>query len=318
MSLRPPGGERDLRIRSRHSTLNKKKKAQLLAACLKFELDALCRRNRDGSHATQAVRRQMLRQIAAELQALGFRQMGASSLKPKHVDALVAGWLATGLSPGTCKNRMATLRWWAEKVDKAAVVARDNAAYGIADREFVAKRSKAIEASPEALARVEDEHVRLALRMQAAFGLRREEAIKFQVLYADQGSHLRLRGSWCKGGRPRTVPVRTPEQRALLLEVWRVAGAGALIPSNLRYVDQLQKFKFATAKAGLSKTHGLRHQYAQQLYRLLTGWDAPATGGPSSHQLTPQQRATDRRARLQVSAELGHGREQITAAYLGR
>jgi hypothetical protein len=53
-------------------------------------------------------------------------------------------------------------------------------------------------------------------------------------------------------------------------------------------------------------------------YRDLTGWQPPAAGGPPSNQLTPDQRHTDQRARLQVSRELGHEREQTTAVYLGR
>jgi len=50
----------------------------------------------------------------------------------------------------------------------------------------------------------------------------------------------------------------------------------------------------------------------------LTGWLSPAAGGPNSKQLTPEQKAMDRKARLTVSRELGHEREQITAVYLGR
>jgi hypothetical protein len=298
------------------ATLNRK--GHTLAACLKFELTMLCRRNRDGSKATQATRLQVLRLVADELQALGFGRMGARSLKPKHVEALTQHWQAEGLAAGTRKNRVATLRWWAEKVGKPAVIARDNTVYGIEAREFVAKGSKAIEATREALGRIEDDRIRLALRLQAAFGLRREEALKFRVSYADQGDHIRLRGSWCKGGRPRTVPVLTPRQRALLLEVRRVTGDGSLIPAWLRYVDQLQRFKFASSKAGISKTHGLRHHYAQWRYRNLVGWPSPAAGGPGLRQLTPAQRAIDRRVRLQISAELGHGREAVTTVYLGR
>ena len=34
--------------------------------------------------------------------------------------------------------------------------------------------------------------------------------------------------------------------------------------------------------------------------------------------MTPEQRATDQAVRLAISAELGHGREEITVVYLGR
>jgi hypothetical protein len=53
----------------------------------------------------------------------------------------------------------------------------------------------------------------MSLELQRAFGLRREEAIKFSPNYADQGDQLLLKASWTKGGKARTVPVRTQDQR---------------------------------------------------------------------------------------------------------
>jgi hypothetical protein len=60
------------------------------------------------------------------------------------------------------------------------------------------------------------------------------------------------------------------------------------------------------------------HNYAQTRYAELTGWKAPAAGGPTSKQLSADQKVIDRQARLTISRELGHEREQITAVYLGR
>jgi len=92
---------------------------------LNFELKNLCLSNRDGSHATQANRHEMLQQVAGELDRLGFKHMKASSLKGKHVDALVKSWHERDLSPGRMKNLMAALRWWADKAGvKGAVAAR--------------------------------------------------------------------------------------------------------------------------------------------------------------------------------------------------
>ena len=73
-----------------------------------------------------------------------------------------------------------------------------------------------------------------------------------------------------------------------------------------------------TADAGLSKLHGVRHAYAQDRYAELTGRPAPAAGGTSSKDLTPEEKAQDLAARLQISHEMGHEREQITVVYLGR
>jgi hypothetical protein len=53
---------------------------------LNYALKQLCRRNRDGSYATQADREHILDQIADQLEEMGFRHMDAHSLKPKHVE----------------------------------------------------------------------------------------------------------------------------------------------------------------------------------------------------------------------------------------
>lgn len=285
---------------------------------LNYQLKQLCHRNRDGSYATQAKRMHHLMLIANQLDALGFRGMNARSLKPKHVEALVKDWLARELSIGTIKNRMAVLRWWAQKVDKQNVVARSNDHYGIPDRQFVTNGSRAKSVSAPDLDKVRDPFVRVSLELQQAFGLRREEAIKFNAGYADRGDHITLQASWTKGGKERDVPVRSDEQRAVLDRARRVAAGGSLIPSDRNYVQQLRAYERHTANAGLSKMHGLRHAYAQRRYEELTGWKAPAAGGPVTRALSPGQKVMDRHARQTISRELGHEREQITSVYLGR
>jgi len=285
---------------------------------LNYQLKLLCKHSHEGSFETRVGRERQLSAIANQLHELGFRQLKATSLKQKHVQSLVDLWLKQDLSPGTIKNRMSCLRWWAEKVNKRAVVASSNDFYGIPDRQFVSDQSKAKDLAEEQLAQVRDEHVRMSLRLQQAFGLRREEAIKIQPRWADRGKHLHLKASWTKGGRERTVPIRTTEQRAVLEKAKQLAGLGALIPGGRKYIAQLRIYERHTANAGLSKMHGLRHAYAQQRYRELTGWPSPHAGGPAKKQLTAAQRQADQRARLTISAELGHVRAQITAVYVGR
>jgi hypothetical protein len=81
----------------------------------------------------------------------------------------------------------------------------DNTQLGVAERRYVTNVSKARELGT-GLEQITDVHVRMSLQLQAAFGLRREEAIKFQPSYADRGNHIALTGSWTKGSRKRTVP----------------------------------------------------------------------------------------------------------------
>jgi hypothetical protein len=284
---------------------------------LNHQLKQLCRRNRDGSHATQRDRERVLTLIADQLFALGYRGMNTRSLKPKHVEALLKHWRAGDLSVGTIKNRMAALRWWAQKVDRQNVIARSNDHYGIPERTFIADVSKAKSVDATDLDKVRDPHVRMSLELQSAFGLRREEAIKFAPSYADKGDHLLLKASWTKGGKARVIPVRTAEQRDVLDRAHRLAGGGSLIPSERNYRQQLRVYERHTANAGLSKLHGLRHRYAQTRYEELTGWKAPAAGGPPPRTLNTEQRSLDREARLTISRELGHERSAIVSVYCG-
>ena len=62
---------------------------------------------------------------------MGYRHLTLHALKPKHIEALVARWLAEKLSPGTIKNRMSALRWVAEKIGKPNIVARTNLGYPV-------------------------------------------------------------------------------------------------------------------------------------------------------------------------------------------
>lgn len=283
---------------------------------LTYTLRQLCLRNRDGSHATQADRQRSLNLVARQLREAGFRQMRAISLKGKHVEALLQRWQTEGLSAGTLKNRMAHLRWWAEKVGKAGILPADNTKMGIPDRRYVTNESKAKELG-DRLHMITDPYVRMSLRLQAAFGLRREESIKFQPRYADRGDHIAIKGSWAKGGRERTVPITTPEQRIVLDDAHRLAGLGSLIPANKAYIQQRHVYDGQCKAAGLSNMHGLRHRYAQMRYEALTGWGSPSAGGPAAGQLAPTERNQDKYVRLMISQELGHDRRAIVAVYLG-
>ncbi|AMG44958.1 integrase [Achromobacter xylosoxidans] len=284
---------------------------------LTYTLRQLCQRNRDGSHNTQADRMRSLSLAARQLREAGFRQMKASSLKGKHVQALLERWQGEGLSSGTIKNRLSHLRWWAEKISKAGILPADNAQLGVAERRYVTNISKAQELGT-GLEQVTDAHVRMSLQLQAAFGLRREEAIKFQPSYADRGDHIALKGSWTKGGRERTVLITTTEQRDVLQAAHRLAGTGSLIPADKTFIQQRHVYDGQCKAAGLSNMHGLRHQYAQSRYEALTGWKAPAAGGPQRQSLTMPQRLLDTEARESISKELGHNRAGIVSVYCGR
>ena len=203
---------------------------------LNYDLKKLCQRNSDGSYATRYARERILTMVANQLHDMGFRHMNAASLKPKHVEALVGRWKADALSAGTIKNRMSELRWWSEKIHKQNVTAKDNARYDIPRRQYVTNVSQARELTTGDLAKITDPYTALSLKLQAAFGLRREESIKIMPDWADRDERLVLKASWIKNGRQREIPVCTAQQRQLLDEAKALAGRGSLIPSAMSYV----------------------------------------------------------------------------------
>ena len=85
------------------------------------------------------------------------------------------------------KNRTAHLRWWAKHVGRPGVVP-SNDELGTANREYVTSGDRSVVLDPDKLALVEDAHVAMALRLEAAFGLRREEAMRFAPARDDRAT----------------------------------------------------------------------------------------------------------------------------------
>ncbi|ECA1503823.1 integrase, partial [Salmonella enterica subsp. enterica serovar Java] len=230
-------------------------------------------------------------------------------------------WKQQALSDATMKNRLAMLRWWAEKIGNPGAV-KTSEEYGIGRRQLVTNESKAETLAGKDLSTISP-WVALSLRLQEAFRLRREESMKFRVSWALKGqspdsiSAISLKSSWTKGGRPRSIPVLTQEQRQLLAEVRQLAGSGSLIPPDRSYREHLRVFERETASVGTGHTHGLRHAYAQRRYEELTGRKPPVLGGRSRRTMRREERRIDDKIRQQISEELGHSRISVTSIYIG-
>ena len=290
---------------------------------LNFSLKRLCDQKRHGSHGSQAERRKNLNVSANDLHELGYKGIkGAENLKPKHIQALVHHWKGKGLSVSTIKNRMVYLRWVATQTNNPSLLKKDNAYYNIENRVYATNEDKALRFTDAEIAKISSPEIRLSAELQREFGLRREESMKFRVSVAcdnpSTDNSISLQGSWCKNGRPREVPIRTDAQRDLLSRVSAHTGNGSLIPAHKSYVTHLKLYESQMSEAGIGRSHGARHAYAQDLYKSVTGWDCPAAGGVSKSNLRPDQVKADERARLMVSTELGHNRINISNRYLGR
>ncbi|MCP4473219.1 MAG: integrase [Gammaproteobacteria bacterium] len=285
---------------------------------LKHSIYSILKHNRDGSRATQASRKHRLLLMAEQWVNAGYQLNHVRQLKAKHIQYLVKRWTAEGLAISTIKNRMSDLRWLAEKLGQPSLVAVKNRDLAIPKRPFNTQQDKSIYLSPEQLARIRDPYVKLSVLLQQAFGLRREESIKIQISRAVVNDYLELKGSWCKNGRPRRIPILTAQQREVIALCQTYIGTTncALIPDDKTYYQQLKQYENTLAKAGIRRCHGLRHAYAQQRYQTLTGWPCPKKGGLNQETLSTEQQKIDRLARQRISKELGHKRIEIVENYI--
>lgn len=286
---------------------------------LKHSLLVLLSEHKTGSENTRDDRRRHLLQFVDALKSkqfkFGLRDM--KGLKEKHIQAVVSLWQNKKLKSGTLKNRMSAIRWLTRILQKANIVP-SNKALEIEARRYVPTTNKAL-FNPD-FSGIKNPYIKVSLELQRIFGLRREEALKIKPFLADKEKYLELQSTWCKGGRPRIVPIRTEEQRYWLEQAKLVAGdvTRSLIPPDKSYKRHRDVYDKQTQRAGLKNLHGLRHAYAQQRYKELTGWEAPIAGGPTAKELTKEQKRQDRLARMIISSDLGHSRLQITLNYLAK
>ena len=288
---------------------------------LNWQLKKLGDGNRDGSPKTQQQRALILSQMADQLYDMGFRDLDYDKLGGRHINRLLNHWEEGELAVGTVKNRMSVLRWWCQKIGRGHVMSKANDDYGIAHRQYVTNISKGIRLAEESLAKIECPYVRWSLILQRDFGLRKEESLLFRAGYAWNPDRdvkwIHLKPSWTKGGRPRSIPVRTEAQIETLTGVAAFCGAGSLIPEEVKLHKHRGRYEYQTRKAGLSGLHGLRHAYAQQRFFDMTGRQCPALGGKRRREMTAEERSADDAVRLDISEELGHSRVDVVSIYVG-
>ena len=278
------------------------------------------------SFATQDKRADVLYAGFKRLRQLNFRMETVMSFRGKHIEALAKGWEARGLSASTLQNNLSVFRTFTEWIGKAGVV-RGIEHYlgsGTTARSSIAREDKSWSGKGvDVAARIEqvrekDERVALQLELQLAFGLRAREAMQLRPHLADKGTYLSITHG-TKGGRDRVEPIRTAEQRTLLERAKTFCATPSSSTSDpCRKLSQWKNHYYEVVRScGITRRdgitgHGLRHQYANERYRELTGSDSPVRGG------TTVGRDADHVAREVVAEELGHSRADVTTHYLGR
>lgn len=203
---------------------------------------------------------------------------------------------------------------------------------GIDQRSAIASENKAIsdEKHAELTSGVSD---RLAtiLDLQRSMGLRFEESAKLDagkaLSEAQERGSVRIEAG-TKGGLAREVPASPTAVAALERAAAIQRGDRSMIPRSDSYKD-FQRAAYAELReAGGRGFHGERHAYAQERYQAITGAPAPIVTGWSRDERLgrlaealgvsrDEAKKKDADAREQVAKELGHGRTEVTNAYLG-
>ena len=285
---------------------------------------------RDCSRKTRDSRKQTLYMAFTDIKSLGYDISKPQSIRKKHVEALLAYWGAKGLAPRTLHTWVSMLRVFCGWIGKKDVVEniehyfepdqikRSNVA--TTNLSWVANDIDV--ADVIAKARLLDERFALYLSLQRCFGLRAKEAIELRPITNpnDKQTHL-LVDHGTKGGRVRTLPIETQEQRDVLEWAKKVAitSGGRIRWQRKTWVQARRKFYTFTEQVGITRaglgvtSHGLRHQFAQSEYRRITGLPTPIEGGA----IGLIDRQTHHAAFLIVSDLLGHIRFYVTGSYCG-
>jgi integrase len=298
------------------------------------------------AYDTMADRRQFLYRVFETLlhNTIKTFKLDPRSLSGRHVDVLMTIWRqraeAGELHASSLQKYHSMLRTFTQWIGKPNLVKPLSAYFdddALYKRGYVAKESKAPRAQgvdiDKVITEIEARDVRAAAatRLMAAFGLRFKEAVMCRPHAdvvtaaqagkptADTGMYLHVhRGT--KGGRRRYVPIDTPERRRAV-EIARLIAkdeSESVSDPRLELTQAIRHLRYVLECCGMTKAalkvtpHGLRHQYAADEYERTTGVRPPVEGGAAP------DKAIDVAARQEVAMKLGHGRPEISNAYLGQ
>lgn len=237
------------------------------------------------------------------------------------------------LSASTAQNYLSA-------VNRVMEIARGNRAVrldpvkgaGLPQRSGICTESKSVSAERhQQIVESVGSRVSALIGLQRELGLRFAESAKIDAVrvlkQAEKNGIITVRDG-TKGGRARTVPITRPEQISALRAAADIQGRDrSMIPAEQRYAP-FRTEAYRQIENANTSFHGNRHYYAQQRYQAIVGAPCPVAAGVSHREhhahlsrvlgiTTSAARELDHAARMQVSSELGHGRIDVTNAYLG-
>lgn len=283
-----------------------------------------------GHYATVATHATRFGEFAEWARAAGIRDLARND--PRALLERYAGKIGERVSQGELSTS-----YGQNLISSAQVTLRAMTGDGsirVSPSQYAGARSNVRTEGPDAIDRVRVDAAAEAMRtagldraasvieLAREFGMREREASLANLGRLDR--EARKRGQvniqdGTKGGRDadRWVPVsesgRAVLDRALAA---RPEGSRNLLDRSeswARFRDsELKAGRKRLREAGIRGYHDARAAYACDRYEQLTGHEAPAVSGER-----PVDRVADLKAREQISHELGHGRVDVVASYVG-
>lgn len=282
---------------------------------------------------TRHDRRHIMTSMLIEMYRGQYQLCYLKNFRAKHALNILEQWKEQGLAASTMATYVSHLRTfvvWLRKgellevidgycaarrhlTQRQAATTRDKSEWG-AKVEFLEILQRAIATG--------NEYFVCQLLLMRAFGLRAREAWAFRPhLCIDLMGRVQV--DWgTKGGRRRTLPAPlTPLQREALERARTLVRDrdGSMIPIEYSMEQWSNRFYRLTKRIGLTRArlgataHSLRHGALIELYEGASGERAPVRGGMDR----PASPARERAARTLVAEVAGHGRLQVSSAYLG-
>jgi integrase len=267
-----------------------------------------------------------------EVRELGYKIESPYSLTGKHLEAVVKHWVADRQTAATMENKLSHLRAFAQWMGKYTLV---KSLYDYVSKEELGGSRKYVTTTDKSwtahginaqdkIAEIAgtDPHVAVQLKLQAAFGLRLEESFLMPIektirdlLRKGEDRVVVEKGS--KGGRRREVPVQL--RYAVLEEALKYANprTGSTTPSPYTTKSWRHRYNKVMRKHGIFKnglgitSHGLRHEWLQDYYKTLTGFDAPIKGRDERADIE-----THREAMKAAIEAAGHSKPEKTGMYI--
>ena len=286
-----------------------------LYLALVSQLDKLARHNRQGSFCTKDRYYDACKRFCGYL-ADEYRLQKLSNISGKHLVGYVLYLQENGKSASTIKTDLAAIRFFHDKVSNPKYTLPTNSELGV---ELERRRFGGIDRTwsnvefskmlGKALADDRYDFI-LALYLGRYAGLRIHECFRIDTATAERAlreNAITIKG---KGGKVRTVPINEQIAVAMRKQLDRTPrGHKLLVPDDMhtdRAINLLQLFimkhRDEVRDAGSDRPltfHGLRHTYAAEKYKELTGSGMSALD-----------------AHFAVSRLLGHERADVTNIYL--